>query len=151
MSKSDFDTLESQFTCNGAPFENRYTIMQSSDAAIAFFDFWEKETVDTQESFYVMILNNANHIVNIKRIALGTPTACIISTSLLLRTVLVENGVAFICAHNHPSGKLRPSQADKDLTEKLKKAAKAVDLTIMDHVIISPSSQFFSFADEGYM
>jgi DNA repair protein RadC len=56
-----------------------------------------------------------------------------------------------IIAHNHPSGNLRPSTADEQLTDKIKQAAQIMDIQVMDHLIISPSEKYFSFADEGLL
>ena len=70
---------------------------------------------------------------------------------IVFAVVLKSLTTAVILAHNHPSGTLKPSEADKALTEKIKKAALLFDVKVLDHLIITPNGQFFSFADEGLL
>jgi len=69
---------------------------------------------------------------------------------LVLKTALEVGGVGLILAHNHPSGTLKPSQADRDITAKLKIAAKSLDITVFDHLIVTENA-YFSFADESLL
>ena len=70
---------------------------------------------------------------------------------LLFGVALKSLSVALILAHNHPSGNLKPSQADRNITRKIKSAAEVLDLKILDHLILNPDGQYYSFADEGIL
>ena len=77
-------------------------------------------------------------------------TGTLVDVRLVLKKALETGAVSIILAHNHPSGTLKPSQADKDITSKLKAAAAALDIKVLDHLIITEKS-YFSFADEGML
>ena len=77
-------------------------------------------------------------------------TGTLVDVRLVLKLALERGAVSLILAHNHPSGGLRPSQADKDITTKLKVAAASLDIKVLDHLIITENS-YFSFADEGLL
>ncbi|HQU55780.1 MAG TPA: DNA repair protein RadC [Chitinophagaceae bacterium] len=100
------------------------------------------------EVFAVCFLNNANKINDFKIISEGGMTGTIADPRIILKFALENNAVNLILCHNHPSGNLKPSKADEQLTEKIKKAAALMDITILDHIIVSEEG-YFSFADEG--
>jgi DNA repair protein RadC len=77
-------------------------------------------------------------------------TATIADPRIILKKALEENAASMILCHNHPSGSLRPSRADEELTTKIKEASKYFDIRILDHIIVSEAG-YFSFADEGIM
>ena len=104
-------------------------------------------SIEYKETFMLLVLNNSNDILGIKVVSEGGITATLVDVRLLFQTVLKAHGTAFIVCHNHPSGKLYPSDADKSLTEKIKQGAKALDLQFLDHLIITKTA-FYSFADE---
>ena len=80
----------------------------------------------------------------------GGRTGTLVDVRLVLKKALETGAVALIVAHNHPSGTLKPSQADKNITEKLQQAAKSLDIKVLDHLIITEKA-YFSFADEGLL
>lgn len=102
----------------------------------------------SHEVFIAIFLNQANKILHNEVLSEGGITGTVVDTRLLLRKALEHNTVSIILCHNHPSGNLNPSQADKQLTNKVKDAAKLLDITVADHIIVS-SEGYFSFADEG--
>jgi DNA repair protein RadC len=81
---------------------------------------------------------------------MGGTSGTVVDPKQLFKSVLSENGVQIILAHNHPSGNLNPSSSDISLTKKLKEAGKLLDIPVLDHLIIT-NEGFFSFADEGLM
>lgn len=99
------------------------------------------------EEFWVIFLNNANKIIDKKQQSKGGLTATIIDTRLIFKRALEINAVSVILCHNHPSGKLQPSNADINITQKLKSAGKTLDIQVLDHLIIIENA-YFSFADE---
>lgn len=103
------------------------------------------------EEFWLLALNQANRPVGKQRISTGGITGTVVDTRLVFRYALQTKGcVSLILAHNHPSGQLKPSEADRQLTKKLSEGARNLDLRILDHLIVS-NLGYFSFADEGLL
>ncbi len=99
------------------------------------------------EEFWVIYLNNSNKIIQKKQISKGGITGTLVDVRLVLKTALELNAVGLVLAHNHPSQSLKPSKADKEITQKLKIGAQSLDIKVLDHLIITEKS-YFSFADE---
>lgn len=99
------------------------------------------------EEFWIVYLNNSNKVIHSGQLSKGGITGTLVDVRLVMKQALELGAVGLILAHNHPSGTLKPSEADKQLTQKLKLAATALDITILDHVIITQKA-YFSFADE---
>jgi DNA repair protein RadC len=99
------------------------------------------------EEFWIVYLNNSNKVLQTKQLSKGGITGTLVDVRLVMRQALELGSVALILAHNHPSGTLKPSNADKQITQKLKAAAQALDLKVLDHLIITEKA-YFSFADE---
>lgn len=117
----------------------------------AVFDLMQPIIGDLEhEEFWVLFLNNSNKVLAKKQISKGGLTATIVDVRLLFKRALELASVGMIVCHNHPSGKLEPSQADKQLTEKIKLAGSTLDIKLLDHLIIT-EKWYFSFADEGVL
>ncbi len=99
------------------------------------------------EEFWIVYLNNSNKILHKEQLSKGGITGTLVDVRLVLKQALAYGAVGLILAHNHPSGTLKPSSADKQITSKLKTAATALDIKILDHLIITEKA-YFSFADE---
>jgi len=102
------------------------------------------------EEFWVLYLNNSNTVLAKEQSSKGGLTATLVDVRLLFKRGLELAAVAIIVCHNHPSGKLQPSKADKNLTNKIKIAGETLDVKILDHLIITEKN-YFSFADEGIL
>jgi len=102
------------------------------------------------EVFAVLFLNRANKINHFEIVSEGGITGTVADPRIILRKALEEDAVNIILCHNHPSGSLRPSRADEDLTKKIKEAARLLDITVLDHIIVSENG-YYSFADEGIL
>lgn len=102
------------------------------------------------EIFVVLFLNRANKIRHQEIISSGGLTGTVADPRLIFRKAIEQDAVSLILCHNHPSGNLRPSKADEDLTKKVQEAAKLLDIRVIDHIIVSQDG-FFSFADEGLL
>lgn len=102
------------------------------------------------EEFWILYLNNSNKVIEQFQISKGGITGTLVDVRITLRKALELGAVSLILAHNHPSGNLNPSEADKQLTSKLKTAAESLDIKILDHLIVTEKS-YFSFADEGML
>ena len=101
-----------------------------------------------REVFYAIFLNRNNEVIADKEIFSGGVSATIIDPRIIFREAIHHLASGLIFAHNHPSGNLTPSQADINITEKLRKGGKVFDINVLDHLIIS-SRGYYSFADEG--
>ncbi len=102
------------------------------------------------EVFAVLFLNRANRINHFEVVSQGGITGTVADPRIILKKALEEEAVSIILCHNHPSGSLRPSRADEELTQKIKEAARYFDIRVMDHIIVSESG-YYSFADEGLL
>lgn len=102
------------------------------------------------EEFWMLNLNRHNKIVHYERISQGGLTGTVIDVRLILKKALEKLATSIIIAHNHPSGNLQPSEADRKITRQLKKASSLMEIPLIDHLIITQSG-YYSFADEGIL
>ncbi|MCB0375009.1 MAG: DNA repair protein RadC [Sinomicrobium sp.] len=102
------------------------------------------------EEFWIVYVNNSNKVIQTFQLSKGGITGTLVDIRLVLKNALEFGATAIILAHNHPSGSLKPSVADKQITRKLKTASESMDIKILDHIIVTESS-YFSFADEGLL
>jgi len=123
----------------------RNKITSSQDAAIIL----QQKIGDLPiEEFWVMYLNQGNRIIKTEQISRGGITQTAVDVRIIFKLGIELMATAIILSHNHPSGNLIPSEADKNLTKKIIEASKHIDIQILDHIIVS-QKDFFSFADEG--
>lgn len=102
------------------------------------------------EEFWILYLNNSNKVLEQFQVSKGGITGTLVDVRIILKKALELGAVSLILVHNHPSGNLKPSEADKQLTKKLKTAAESLDIKILDHLIVTEKS-YLSFADEGML
>ena len=102
------------------------------------------------EEFWIVFLNNSNAVLQAGQLSKGGITGTLVDVRLVLKQALELGAVGLILAHNHPSGTLKPSEADKQITKKLKVASEALDIKVLDHIIIT-QKEYFSFADENIL
>jgi DNA repair protein RadC len=121
----------------------------SDDAYKQVLRFYDKNTVALQKQFIVLYLNRANLVLGGHKVFTGGLTGTVADVRLILGIALKACACSIIISHNHPSGNLKPSGADQELTNKLKEAGKLMDINLLDHIILSPEGSFYSFADEG--
>jgi len=100
------------------------------------------------EEFWILYLNNSNKVIQRNQLSKGGITGTLVDVRLVLKNALEVGATALILCHNHPSGTLKPSQSDKDITQKLKMAAQSLDIKVLDHLIVTEKA-YFSFADEN--
>ena len=121
------------------------TITNSKDA----YSILIKDLADLNyESFYIMLLNQANKVIKTERISDGGITSTLVDPKKIFKKAIDKYASGIILAHNHPSGQLKPSENDIALTKKLQNGAKLLDISIIDHIIVG-DGKYFSFADEG--
>lgn len=102
------------------------------------------------EEFWVLILNRANRVIKKHQISQGGVAGTVADPKIIYKSALDSLASGIILAHNHPSGNLTPSQADIDLTKKLREAGKMLEIQVLDHIIVA-GQKYFSFADEGML
>jgi DNA repair protein RadC len=119
----------------------------SSEAEKLFRSAW-RQSLELKECFYAMYLNRNNKVLGVLLISEGGLNGTVVDARGIFQAALKANAANVIIAHNHPSGNLNPSDADKQITNKIKEAGQLLDIPVLDHLILS-SEGFTSFADEG--
>ena len=122
----------------------------SSDFAFKVIrENWNDNTIELYEEFKVLLMNNSNEVLGIVPLSRGGITGTIVDIRILFATILKAGATSIITYHNHPSGKLKPSQADINIYKKIKEVAKFHDINYLDNLIITVNGKY-SFMDEGY-
>jgi DNA repair protein RadC len=109
---------------------------------------YNENTVGMREEFHVLLLNRANRITGHVKISEGGIAGTVADSRLIFSTALKGLASALILSHNHPSGNTKPSEADIQLTKKLREAGFLLEIPVLDHLIVTPEA-YLSFADEG--
>lgn len=128
--------------------KNKVKITNSKDAYKISMEHWNLDIIELQEETKVLLLNRANIVIGIFSLSRGGITSCVVDIKLILSVALKSIANSIILIHNHPSGNLVPSQSDIDLTTRLKNACNAVELSLLDHLIIT-KKDYYSFMDNG--
>ena len=132
---------------------NRYgssIITTSQEAADIFRHFWNPWTIEYYEEFKVMYLDRGGKVLGVQHLSTGGLNGTMADVRMIFQGALKSCAHTIIVAHSHPSGRLTPSQADRDLTVKIKEAGKILDIPLSDHLILT-GEDFMSFADSGYL
>jgi len=111
---------------------------------------WNTGKLQFVEQFKIILLSNANRVLGIYEVSSGGITATVVDIRLIFSAALLAHATRIILAHNHPSGSLKPSQADLRITQRLKDAGALLDIQVLEHLILS-SEGYYSFADEGLL
>lgn len=128
---------------------DRPRITSSRDAENILRANWSDD-MELLEEFLVLFLNKANQVTGLFRASRGGTSGTVVDVKIIFAAALKALASGIIVAHNHPSGNLQPSQADIDLTRKIRKAGEVLDIPVLDHLILS-SNGYYSFADEGVL
>ena len=146
---TDFKVAEVQLSYkNSVPYRKRTKIANAKDAYKVLLKIHSDDTIDYTETFRVIYLNQANHILGCRTISEGGLTSTQGDVRTILQGALLTNAVAIILAHNHPSGNVKPSLSDVKITNQITKAAKLLDISVLDHIIYTREN-CYSFADDG--
>ena len=111
---------------------------------------WSMNTIELQEEFKILLLNRNHQVLGIYPLSKGGVSGTVVDAKLVYSVALKCNASSIIIAHNHPSGNLKPSEADIRLTKKLKEAGTYLDVMLLDHIIIT-KNDYYSFADNSQM
>lgn len=123
------------------------TIRSSKESADFFRQFY-KDDIEIYESFYLLLLNRSNMIDACIKISQGGIVGTVVDVKLIAKYALDSLSSAVILCHNHPSGKLQPSTADKKITNTVINALELFDIEVLDHIILT-KNEYYSFRDEG--
>jgi DNA repair protein RadC len=107
--------------------------------------------IDLKEYFFIILLNRRNKVISYYKLSEGGISGTIADIRLAFSTALKCVSTGLILVHNHPSGQLKPSDADIRLTKQFTEAGKILDINILDHIIITSNDGYYSFADEGQL
>jgi DNA repair protein RadC len=128
----------------------RPKVSTSADAYTVLRGLWNSDTIELREEFKIFLLNRANKVLGVYDISSGGVAGTVVDAKLIFIAALRGLASSIILAHNHPSGNLQPSQQDIDLTHKISQGAKLLDLSVMDHIIVT-TTEYYSFQDNGKM
>jgi DNA repair protein RadC len=131
------------------PARDRRQITSSQDAEEIFRLSWDLETIESVESMKLLLLNRANRVLGIVNLSTGGTSGCVVDVKVLFQHALLAHASAIIMAHSHPSGNSQPSAQDISITKKVKEGGAILDISLLDHIILTPYDGFYSMADEG--
>lgn len=126
----------------------RPQIKSSRDAYQLVLSAWDCNKIEFFEQFKVLLMNNAHKALGIYEISSGGIAGTVVDLRLIFSAALKANATSLMIIHNHPSGNLVASEADKQITRKVKEAGRLLDIILLDSLIITTES-YYSFADEG--
>jgi DNA repair protein RadC len=130
---------------------DRIKITCSRDAYKIFMDNWNPEIIEFVEEFKILLMNRSNSVLGILEISKGGISGTVTDVRVVFQAAIKGNASGIVCAHNHPSGSLNPSESDTRLTQKLKEAGNIMDIQLLDHLILSTEGDYYSFADNGLL
>lgn len=128
----------------------RPQILSSKDAYEILMKIWDEGKIDFVEQFNILLINRANKVLGVYKVSTGGITGTVADPRQIFTAALKANACGLVLAHNHPSGTLKPSRQDEQLTSKMKEAGSFLDIKILDHLIVT-SESYYSFADEGLL
>jgi DNA repair protein RadC len=122
--------------------------ISSSNEAANFIRRFYFDDIEIFESFFILLLNQANKTIGYAKISQGGIAGTVVDVRIIAKYAVESLAVSVILAHNHPSGNLKPSEADLTITKKIKEGLKILDIKVLDHIILTADS-YYSFENEG--
>jgi DNA repair protein RadC len=131
---------------------SKFKVSSSQDAEIYLRETFKAElcNLNLKEYFYILLLNKGSRIIGFHRLSEGNLDSCMADRRLAFATALKCLASGIILCHNHPSGRLKPSEQDRGLTRGFVEAGKLIDIMVLDHIILAEEG-YYSFADNGMM
>jgi len=126
-------------------------ITNSKDAFNVLYQLFDMNTIELKEEFFLLLLNRANYVLGWFKLSSGGSTSTVVDAKIIFILALRTNANSIILCHNHPSKNMKPSDTDINLTKRIQQAGKLLDITLLDHIIISSGETYFTFADEGLL
>lgn len=131
------------------PIKERATLVDSDSMAKSFFSYWDKDSIELHEEVYAMMLNNNMKALGLICVGSGSSTQSMVDIRRVAQAALLVNATAVALCHNHPSGNTKPSMPDRSITKDTADALRCLGIRLIDHLILSPEGDYYSFADEG--
>lgn len=148
MAKKEYKVSELKLVYkNRVKPSERKQIRNPQDAFDVFWDAWDKEVIEHIEETQMLLLDRSNRVLGIVLLSRGGTTGTVIDIKLIMQYALKANSHGIILAHNHPSGNLNPSEADRKITDRIEKACKTLEIHLLDHLIISPGEEYRSMQE----
>ena len=129
--------------------KDRAKITGSQEAHAILRESWDPGKIEMREEFKALLLNKGNQVLGLVELSAGGIAGTVVDLKILFATACKGLASALIIAHNHPSGELRPSDADRRLTKAISDAGKLLGIVLLEHIILAPDGGYYSFADEG--
>ncbi len=129
---------------------DRPQIASSKDAYSVVLNLWDENKIEFVEQFKVLFLNRANKVLGACDVSTSGITGTVADPRVIFVAALKVNCCAIILSHNHPSGNLKPSRQDEELTQKIKQGGQLLEIKLLDHLIVTTEA-YYSFADEGLL
>ncbi|HMM04268.1 JAB domain-containing protein [Dysgonomonas sp.] len=126
----------------------RPKILSSESVYKILLNCFDADTIEYREYFKVLLLNRTNQVLGVFNVSEGGISETVVDIRLILQSAILSNASGIILCHNHPSGNINPSSCDDNMTRKIKEACKIIDISLLDHIIIT-SESYYSYADEG--
>jgi DNA repair protein RadC len=128
----------------------RPSVKTSKDGYDLLLSYWDSDKIELLEEFKILLLNQGNRVLGVFDVSSGGITGTVADPRLIFTAALKASACSIILAHSHPSGNLKPSKSDEELTTKIREAGRFLDIKVLDHLILTRSG-YFSFADEGLL
>lgn len=132
------------------PVDDMPSVTSPQEAVKLLRSIWDEDQIQLKEEFVVLLLNNAKKCLGWSKISSGGATATIVDPATIFQLALLANATSVILAHNHPSGTLEASQADKNLTNRIKDSGKMLGIGVEDHIILT-AEKCLSFRVKNYL
>jgi DNA repair protein RadC len=129
---------------------DEFFIKNSDDVVQVLRSIFNADTLQWTEEFILVCLNRAHKVIGYYKVGSGGFSGVVCDVKVIMTMALQSSASSLIVAHNHPSGNLKPSDADRKMTDKINGACKLLDMTLLDHIILTADSSY-SFAEEGYL
>lgn len=126
----------------------RLQIKSSRSAYDLVLSTWDSDKIELLEQFKILLLNNACKVLGLYEVSSGGICGTVVDLRLIFAAALKANATSIMMIHNHPSGRTHASEADRQITAKVKQAGKMLDIALLDHLIITPET-YYSFCDDG--
>jgi DNA repair protein RadC len=130
---------------------DRKKISSSFDAHKIFMENWNPDTIEHVEEFKILLMNRSNSVLGIMDVSKGGISGCSVDIRVIFQAAIKANASGIIISHSHPSGNLNPSESDTKLTQKIKEAGNVMEIQLLDHLILTPDGEYFSYADQNLL
>lgn len=145
---SELSEIKAVYKCKQ---RSKIKISSSKDSYDFLSQIFDQDSIEFQEQFYMLLLNRTCMILGWVKISMGGTAGTVVDPKIVFSLALQTNAHSIILSHNHPSGNIKPSENDISLTKRLSASASLLEIRLLDHIIVSPFGEYYSFADEGIL